>query len=89
MGRGVARARPGAPLRSAALDGRGPAPSGRDVLGLQLVLLDAGLLLALYAAWRAAPAARNFLPWAAVATGLWLTGAWIYLQPMPMRGMVH
>ena len=63
--------------------------SAGTLLGLQLALLDAGLLLSLYVAWRVAPGARRFLPWAAVAAGLWLAGAWIYLQPMPLRGMVH
>ena len=64
-------------------------PSAGTLLGLQLALLDAGLLLSLYVAWRVAPGGRKFLPWATVAAGLWLAGAWIYLQPMPLRGMVH
>jgi ferredoxin len=69
--------------------GWGSLLSAPAVLGLQMALLDAGLLLTLYAAWRVSGASRTFLPWAAVAAGLWLAGVWIYLQPMPMRGMVH
>jgi ferredoxin len=61
---------------------------------LQTVLLDAGLLLALYLLWRVAlvfvPRGRNtlplFLPWAALATVLYAAGVWIVLQPMQMRG---
>jgi cytochrome c oxidase assembly factor CtaG len=62
---------------------------------LQTVLLDAGLLLALYLVWRLAlvyaPRARDawrlFLPWAAIATVLYAFGVWIVLQPMQMRGV--
>ena len=60
-----------------------------SLLELELVLLDAGLLVSLYAAWRVAPRGRAFAPWAAVAAALWLAGIWTFLQPMPMRGMVH
>ena len=69
--------------------GAGALVSSTTLTGIELALLDAGLLLTLYAAWRVAPKTRAFLPWAALAGGLWLTGVWIYLQPMPMRGMVH
>jgi cytochrome c oxidase assembly factor CtaG len=66
----------------------------RTLLQIELLLLDAGLLLTLYAAWRVAKAAgtgatRAFLPQAAAAAALWAVGIWIVLQPMPMRGMVH
>jgi cytochrome c oxidase assembly factor CtaG/ferredoxin len=67
----------------------GPLLSGKTLLGLELLLLDAGLLLTLYAAWRVAPKGRAFLTWAALAASLWLAGVWIFLEPMPMRGMVH
>ncbi len=63
--------------------------SARTLLGLQLLLLDVGVLVTIHAAWRSAPRRRALLPWAAVAAGLWLAGVWICLQPMPMRGMVH
>jgi len=62
---------------------------------LQVLLLDGGLLLTLYVAWRIAhrrpsqfrSAARAFAPWAALATVLFGIGVWIFLQPMQMRGM--
>ena len=62
---------------------------------LQMLLLDAGLLLALYLFWRVAlvyaPRARDalrlFLPWAAIAVVLYVSGVWIVLQPMQMRGI--
>jgi len=67
-------------------------------LGIELLLLDAGLLGTLWIAWRvardAAPRATQALagvmPAAAVATALWAAGVWILCQPMAMRGtMVH
>jgi hypothetical protein len=66
------------------------------LLALQMLLLDAGLLLTLYVGWRialdCAPRARAALgllaPWAAVAIALYASGIWILLQPMPMRGML-
>jgi cytochrome c oxidase assembly factor CtaG len=63
--------------------------------GLELLVLDAGLLLTLYAGWRLAReltrqrALRLFTPLALVASALWLAGVWILLQPMSMRGMLH
>ncbi len=69
-----------------------------SLLGVQLLLLDAGLLAALYLGWRmtstrltAPPVARRIatlLPWASVAILLCVAGTWILLQPMQMRGMV-
>jgi hypothetical protein len=63
--------------------------SGTSLLGLELTLLDVGFLLSLYAAWRSDGGRRAKLPWAAAAVFLWACGAWILLQPMPMRGMMH
>jgi hypothetical protein len=62
---------------------------------LQTLLLDAGLLLTLYLAWRIAlayaprpgDAFRLFAPWAGAATALYAAGVWIILQPMQMRGL--
>lgn len=62
---------------------------------LQTVILDAGLLLALYLMWRVAliyasrgrDALRLLAPWAAISVGLYASGIWILLQPMQMRGM--
>ena len=71
-------------------------PIGIDNLhALQTILLDAGLLLALYLAWRIcvsyAPRMRDavklFAPWAGVAMVLYAIGVWIILQPMEMRGL--
>jgi ferredoxin len=62
---------------------------------LQTLLLDAGLLLTLYLAWRIAlayaprpgDAIRLLAPWAGIATALFVTGVWIFLQPMQTRGL--
>jgi cytochrome c oxidase assembly factor CtaG len=75
--------------------------SGSPLLGaqgvrvLQTILLDAGLLLALFLMWRIAlvyaprgrTALRLILPWATIATVLYAFGVWILLQPMQMRGL--
>ena len=73
-----------------------PGFSATTLLGLQILLLDAGLLLSLYVGWRIArrcalharPALALLAPWAGAALALYATGIWIFLQPMPMRGMV-
>ena len=62
---------------------------------LQTLLLDAGLLLTLYLVWRIAlvyasrvrDALRLVAPWAGIATAFYVTGVWIILQPMQMRGL--
>src|SRR5262245_446004 len=65
------------------------APGG-GVLDVQLLLLDAGLLVTLWVAWQVAGrAVARALPAVAVATVLWATGVWILCQPMAMRGMIH
>jgi hypothetical protein len=64
---------------------------------VQLLVLDAGLLLTLYVAWRVAVQYASNIraklglmaPWAALACGLYAAGVWILLQPMQMRGMLH
>ncbi len=61
------------------------------LLGVELVFLEAGYLLTLYATWRiaknrAALPIRAALPWASIATALYLAGTWIIFQPMQMRG---
>jgi cytochrome c oxidase assembly factor CtaG/ferredoxin len=55
----------------------------------QILLLDAGLLLTLYVAWRIGKTLAVAVPWMALACGLYAAGIWILFQPMPMRGMVH
>ena len=67
------------------------------MLAIQMLLLDAGVLLSLYVGWRIARAYTNraqdglllLAPWAAVAALLYAAGIWVFLQPMQMRGMVH
>ncbi len=64
---------------------------------IQILLLDAGLLLTLYAGWKIArqlvPNSRSVasvgIPWAALSIALYSAGAWILFQPMQMRGMLH
>jgi cytochrome c oxidase assembly factor CtaG len=63
---------------------------------MELIFLDAGLLMTLYAAWRVACRLVNdarsslpvLLPWALLAIGLYLAAVWIVFQPMQMRGMM-
>jgi len=72
-----------------------PIMSGGALLHSQILLLDAGLLLALYVGWRIASSCvpsfraslRLLLPWAVVGIALYVSGVWILLQPMQMRGM--
>ena len=62
----------------------------------EILLLDCGLLLTLYVAWRlacqrtagAVRALGLMMPWAALAILLYSAGVWILFQPMQMRGMV-
>ena len=62
--------------------------------GLELILLDLGLLLSLYIAWRIAGQMSStrrlltFLPWGLLAVLLYAAGVWIIFQPMEMRGMM-
>ena len=66
-----------------------------STIPIQLVLLDLGLLVTLYLAWRFATrvalgrsAFGAMSPWALLAGSLYLSGVWIIFQPMQMRGMV-
>jgi cytochrome c oxidase assembly factor CtaG len=68
--------------------------SPRALAGTELVVLDLGLLLSLYAGWRLAGElskrpGRLFAPLACVAAALWAAGVWTLVQPMAMRGMAH
>ncbi len=65
--------------------------STASVVWLQILLLEAGLLLTLYVAWRIAAGVfvKLFLPWAIVACLLFASGIWTFFQPMQMRGMMH
>jgi hypothetical protein len=65
------------------------APVVPDAIPLEILLLDAGLLVTLYLIWRAAQSSfRLALPWATLAMGLYTVGLWILFQPMQMRGMM-
>jgi len=67
------------------------------VTPVQLITLDAGLILTLYASWRVASQYAGRLrsavalaaPWAVLSCGLYMAGVWIFFQPMQMRGMLH
>src|SRR2546427_5806850 len=76
----------GAPRRT------GSTCMGADPLGLEILLLDAGLLVTLYAMWRIVRASRAavaaMLPGAPVAVGVYGTGIWVFLPPEQMRGMM-
>ena len=69
-------------------------PAAGWVLPLEIVFLDVGLLLSLYAAYRIAlgqcaslgAALKAFAPWAALLVLLFAAGVWVLFQPMEMRG---
>jgi ferredoxin len=68
--------------------------AGDWLLRLEILFLDFGLLLSLYACYRialsqsarASVALRALTPWAILLILLFVTGVWIVLQPMQMRG---
>jgi hypothetical protein len=65
-----------------------------SIAPFQFILLDAGLMMTLYVAWRVARSGESksalgmFLPWGSIAVALYAAGMWILLQPMQMRGMM-
>jgi hypothetical protein len=73
-----------------------PLLTANTLLSVQLLLLDAGLLLTLYLGWRLARqwaktsgrAVLLLLPWATMVAVAYATGVWIMLQPMQMRGVM-
>jgi hypothetical protein len=73
-----------------------PLLSANTMLSVQLLLLDAGLLLTLYLGWRlvqqwsarTSRAVLLLLPWAATVAVVYAAGVWILLQPMQMRGVI-
>ena len=85
--------------RAAPAAAAGMASASPDrLIGLELLLLDVGLLSSLYTAWRIAAhdtrgrgahALALLVPWALLITALWACGVWIVFQPMEMRGMMH
>jgi hypothetical protein len=61
--------------------------------GLQILLLDAGLLFCLWILWRksrviSGRALPVFLPWACLATALYAAGIWLVFQPVDLRGTI-
>jgi hypothetical protein len=64
-----------------------------SVHGLQLLILNGGLLITLYACWRLAGAITGVitvaLPWAVLSCGMYALGVWILFQPMQMRGTMQ
>lgn len=70
-----------------------------SLLRAQIVILDVGLLLSLYLAYRyverslpAYPLVRigaAWLPWGSLVTLLFMLGIWILFQPMQMRGAME
>ena len=56
------------------------------LLRLELLSLDVGLLLSLYAGYRLASSLKALVPWALLLVMLFAAGVWILLQPMQMRG---
>jgi ferredoxin len=73
-----------------------PLLPANTLLSVQLLLLDAGLLITLYLGWRlarewaqsAGRAILLVLPWATMVAAAYATGVWIMLQPMQMRGVM-
>jgi len=69
-------------------------PVGDFLLKLEILFLDLGLLLSLYAAYRIARSRTSrlshwlgaVLPWVVVLLLLFAVGIWIIFQPMQMRG---
>jgi hypothetical protein len=69
-------------------------PIGDSPLRLEILFLDFGLLLSLYAVYRVAVSqtssrwlgVRAFVPWALLLLALFAIGVWIIFQPMQMRG---
>ena len=63
---------------------------------LEILMLDFGLLLSLYTAFRIAETdttrtsqtLKVFAPWALLILLLFMCGIWILFQPMEMRGML-
>jgi cytochrome c oxidase assembly factor CtaG len=58
------------------------------LLPLQILFLDLGLLLSLYAGYRLASTLRALAPWALLMVLLFAVGIWILFQPMQMRGTI-
>jgi cytochrome c oxidase assembly factor CtaG len=76
-------------LRSAAPDWNVALPVFEGLAGLQILFLNAGLLLCLWILWRKSLALTRrampvFLPWALLAVALYAAGIWLIFQPIDM-----
>ncbi len=68
-----------------------------QLLDFEILFLDLGLLLSLYAGWKLAERYNNsrkrwfqiFAPWAVVYVLFFLAAIWIIFQPMDMRGTMR
>jgi cytochrome c oxidase assembly factor CtaG len=56
------------------------------LLPVEIIFLDLGLLLSLYAGYRLAPTLKAMAPWALLMVLLFAVGVWVLFQPMQMRG---
>jgi cytochrome c oxidase assembly factor CtaG/ferredoxin len=61
-------------------------PVAEWLLPLEILFLDVGVLLSLYAAYRLAPTLKAVAPWALLIVLLFAVGVWVLFQPMQMRG---
>ncbi len=61
-------------------------PATGGLIRLELLFLDVGLLLSLYAGYRLAPSLKALAPWVLLMVLLFAAGVWILFQPMQMRG---
>lgn len=64
-------------------------PAFSGLPGLQILILNAGVLYSLWIFWRKSRRASArpmfvFLPWALVAAGLYIAGIWLIFQPINM-----
>ena len=72
-----------------------PGAKGISLLSLQVLALDLGLLLSLYAGWKVSGPIASSIGrraamigvWIAIVTALYALCLWIFAQPMQMRGM--
>ncbi|MCK9589410.1 MAG: cytochrome c oxidase assembly protein [Terrimicrobiaceae bacterium] len=76
-------------LGTASPDWNVSVPVFEGLPGLQILLLDAGLLYSLWVLWRKSRALTDralpvFLPWALLAAALYAAGIWLIFQPIDM-----
>jgi hypothetical protein len=68
-----------------------PGLAFEGLLGLQIFILNVGVLYSLWILWRKSLAFSPrhlavFWPWAFLAIALYALGLWLMFQPMDMRG---